>query len=398
MTADAADFSAIHQRMQWYVDEGILPHAFSLIMQGTDIVDYRCFGYMDVESKTPLREDAIYRMFSNSKLATSVAAMMLVEEGKLGLDDALTDYLPAFSAPQVLIAGATAIDQVEPAVSPMTIRQILSHAAGLSYGFVDPESVIDMAYLEGGINVLAGFDGTLGELCSQLAQFPLAYQPGTSWAYSLGTDVTAHVVELVSGQTFAEFLQQRIFDPLGMSDTGFCISEDKLDRLPAMYAPDDMFDPMAGGLNLFSEAGAQNYSQIPSWQSGGGGLLSSVADYVTFLRMILSDGEWDGVRLLQPDTLQLMRTNQLAEGVGVQFPLWSMPGTQFGLGFALKGEPAEGEPQSAIGEYHWGGIAGTHTWMSPQAGITGFCGTQLMPAFWHPFSHDFKRLAYRTVQ
>jgi len=398
MTTDATDFSPIHQRLQWYVDEGILPHVFSLVMRGTDIVDYRCFGYMDVESKTPLREDAIYRMFSNTKLITSVAAMMLVEEGKLGLNDALADYLPAFSTPQVLVAGATAIDQVEAAASPITIGQILSHTAGLSYGFVDPESVIDQAYLSGGINVLEDFDDTLGDLCNQLAEFPLAYQPGTSWAYSLATDVTAHVIEVVSGQNFGEFLQQRIFDPLAMNDTGFCISADKLDRLPAMYAPDDMLDPMAGGLNLVSEAGAENYSKMPVWQSGGGGLLSSVADYLTFLRMLLGEGEWNGVRLLQPETLKLMRTSQLAQGVGVQFPMWPMTGTAFGLGFALKGEPAEGEPQSAIGEYHWGGLAGTHSWMSPSAGITGFCGTQLLPAFWHPFSHDFKRLAYSILQ
>lgn len=126
-------------------------------------------------------------------------------------------------------------------------------------------------------------------------------------------------------------------------------------------------------------------------------MLSSVDDYVTFLKLLTNGGEWAGVRLLQPQTLEHMRTNQLAEGVGVQFPMWGMPGTQFGLGFALKGEPAEGEPDVAIGEYHWGGMAGTHSWMSPAAGAAGFCGTQLMPGFWHPFSHDFKRQVYQLA-
>lgn len=381
--------------MQWYVDEGILPHAFSLIMRGTQIVDYRCFGYMDVEKKLPLREDAIYRIFSNTKLITSVATMMLVEEGRLALDDSLADYVPAFAAPQVLRAGAKDIEQVEAAERPITIRQLLSHTAGLSYGFVDPESVIDKAYLAAGFNVLEEANGNLEDMCNTLAQLPLAYQPGTGWAYSLATDVLARVIEVVSGQSFSEYLQQRIFDPLAMVDTGFCISDDKLPRLPAMYLPNDALDPMAGGLNLMSEAGAKNYASMPLWQSGGGGLLSSVADYVSFLRMLINDGEWAGVRLLQPETLRLMRSSQLAAGVSVQFPMWSMHGTQFGLGFALKEQPAEGEPASAIGEYHWGGIAGTHSWMSPQTGISGFCGTQLLPSFWHPFSHDFKRLAYQ---
>jgi CubicO group peptidase (beta-lactamase class C family) len=397
MTSESIDFSPLHQRLQWYVDEGILPHAFSLVMRGSDVLDYRCFGYMDVETKQPLREDAIYRMFSNSKLVTSVAAMMLVEAGQLSLDDALADYVPVFANPQVLIKGASSIDQVEAAVSPITVRQILSHSAGFSYGFVDPESVIDQAYLGGGLNILDGYDGTLADMCEHLAQFPLAFQPGTDWRYSLGTDVTGHLVEIVSGQSFDEFLRQRIFEPLGMHDTGFGVGVDKLERIPAMYAPGDMFDPMAGGLNPFSAAGSRSYEKPSRWLSGGGGLLSSVADYTTFLKMRVNGGQWNDERLLQADTLQLMRTNQCAQGVGVQFPMWPMPHTRFGLGFALKDATAEGESEAALGEYHWGGMAGTHSWMSPASGITGFCGTQLMPGFWHPFSHDFKRLVYQLA-
>lgn len=255
MPNETLDFSPLHQRLQWYVDEGILPHAFSLVMRGTDVLDYRCFGYMDVETRQPLREDAIYRMFSNTKLITSVAAMMLVEEGKMGLDDALADYIPEFASPQVLIAGAMSIDQVEPVQSPITLRQVLSHSAGFSYGFVDPESVIDQAYLSDGLNILAGFDGDLANMCALLARFPLAFQPGTDWRYSLGTDVTARLVEVVSGLGFDDYLQLRIFEPLGMRDTGFSVSSEKLERIPAMYAPNDMFDPMAGGLNLASRPG-----------------------------------------------------------------------------------------------------------------------------------------------
>ena len=391
---DTTKLTPMHDRMQWYVDQNIIPHAFSLIMKGTDIVDYRCFGYMDLESKKPLREDAIFRIFSNTKIVTSVAALMLVEQNLLDLDAPISQLLPAFATPRVLINGATSIDQVESAAAPVTLRHLLSHSAGFSYGFVDPESLIDAHYLSNGLDILTGFDGTLEDMCDTLATFPLAFQPGAGWRYSLATDVVARLIEVVSGLSFDAFLKQRIFDPLDMHDTGFCVTEDKLDRIPAMYVPNDPLDPMASGLTLMSPVGAPNYLTAPKWLSGGGGLLSSVSDYVRFLQMIINEGQHNGVKLLEPTTVAHMHQNQLAPDIDVHFPMWNLPATKFGLGFAVKEAPEEGEPQSAIGEYHWGGLAGTHSWISPYAGITGFCGTQVMPAFWHPFSHDFKCMAY----
>jgi CubicO group peptidase (beta-lactamase class C family) len=393
---DTSKLAAMHDRMQWYVDQTILPHVFSLVMKGTDIVDYRCFGYMDIETKAPLREDAIFRIFSNTKIVTSVAALMLVEEELLDLDAPIAELLPAFSTPKVLVSGATSIDQVESAKTSITLRHLLSHSAGLSYGFVDPESLIDAHYLSNGMDILTGFDGSLEDMCNTLATFPLAFQPGTGWRYSLATDVVARLIEIVSGVSFDVFLKQRIFEPLGMNDTGFSVTEDKLDRVPAMYVPNDLLDPMASGITLISPVGAPNYLTAPKWLSGGGGLLSSVSDYVRFLQMIINEGQHNGVKLLEPATVAQMRQNQLAPGIDVNFPMWDLPATKFGLGFAVKEAPEEGEPQVAIGEHHWGGLAGTHSWISPDAGITGFCGTQVMPAFWHPFSHDFKRMAYEA--
>jgi CubicO group peptidase (beta-lactamase class C family) len=390
------DFSNLHKRMQWYVDQGILPCVNTLVMQGLDVLDYRCFGYMDLQGKEPLRDDAIFRMFSNTKPITSVALMMLYERGMFQLDDALKDYIPVFANPRVLIEGATATDQTEAAASAITIRQLLSHSAGLSYGFIDPESVIDEAYLTRGLNILAGFDGDLEAMMLKLAEFPLAFQPGTGWRYSLATDVVARLVEILSGQRFDQFLKQTIFQPLGMSDTGFYVEESKLDRLVSMYAPNDLLDPMAGGLSPLGKPG-RGPTRPPRWLSGGGGLLSTAHDYLSFMRMVINGGEWQGVRILQQETLDLMRTNQLGEGIKVNFPVWDMPGTVFGLGFALKMEITEDEPAQSLGEYHWGGLAGTHSWMSP-AGISGLCMTQLMPAFWHPFSHEFKRCAYEAVE
>jgi CubicO group peptidase (beta-lactamase class C family) len=179
-----------------------------------------------------------------------------------------------------------------------------------------------------------------------------------------------------------------------MVDTDFWVPEEKSHRFVTMYSPEDMFSPMKPGMNKADDSRSGQYNQPRALLSGGGGLVSTVADYSSFLRMIINGGEWAGVRILQPETLQLMRSNQLAEGVKVAFPMWTMPGTVFGLGFALKNELQPDEPKAALGEYHWGGMAGTHSWTAPAANLTGFCLTQRMPGFWHPFSHEFKTMVY----
>jgi CubicO group peptidase (beta-lactamase class C family) len=230
----------------------------------------------------------------------------------------------------------------------------------------------------------------------RLAEFPLAFQPGTAWRYSLATDVLARVIEVISGKPFDQFLQEKILQPLDMVDTGFCVAPENLDRLVVMSAPKDMLDPMLPGLTALGVAG-EGPTSNPRWLSGGGGLLSTVSDYLTFMRMLINGGEWQGVRILQPETVAMMRTNQLQDKVEVNFPQWDMSDTVFGLGFAVKERAGKGETTAAAGEYHWGGLAGTHSWMSP-AGTSGLCMTQVLPSFWHPFSQDFKRLAYQITE
>lgn len=383
--------------MQWYVDQEILSCCVALVMQGTDVVDCATFGYMDLESRRPLADDAIFRMYSNTKIVTSVAAMMLYEQGEFALDDPLSRFLPAFAEPPVLRPNAASISDVEPLAAPITMRHVLSHSAGFSYGFIEPDSIIDQAYTTAGVNALGNQGLTLEALCDRLAALPLAYQPGTSWRYSLATDVTARVIEVISGQRFDDFLKGRIFEPLGMADTDFHVPVDKQHRFTTMYAPLDVMTPMKGGLVKADDPHTGAYSRPPTLLSGGGGLVSTVYDYVTFLRAIINGGEWQGTRLLQSATLNLMRSNQLPVGVGVRFPMWEMSNTVFGLGFALKQAPGPDEPETAIDEYHWGGMAGTHSWMAPRAGICGVCMTQRMPGFWHPFSHDFKRMVYERL-
>ena len=388
------DFSPLHERMQWYVDENILSCCNTLIMRGTDVIDFQTFGYMDLESRRPLLPDAIFRMYSNTKIVTSVAAMVLFEEGRFALDDAVAEHLPEFADMNVLREDASSVEDVEPARSPMLMRHLLSHSSGLSYGFIEPQSVIDQSYAAAGLGAAPQASVTLEGLCTVLAGLPLAYHPGTHWRYSFATDVTARVVEVLSGQRFDEFLADQVFAPLGMVDTDFWVPESKRDRFVTMYAPENVFKPMQGGLVKSDDPLDGSYTVRPIMLSGGAGLVSTVPDYLAFLRMLINGGEWNGARVLQPKTVELMRTNQLPEGVGVNFTFWSMPDTAFGLGLALKNSAAQGEPASAVGEYHWGGMAGTHSWMSPKAGISGMCMTQRLPGFWHQFSHDFKRMAY----
>ena len=388
------EFAALDERMQWYVDQEILGCVATLVLDGTEIVHAGRHGVLSVESGRALPEDAIFRIYSNTKIVTSVALMMLYEQGRFGLDDALAQYLPEFASPRVLKPEATSASDVEDAREPIRIRHALSHTAGWSYGFIEPESLIDRVYMSSGLNPLAPGGLTLAGFSEQLAELPLAYQPGTDWRYSFATDVCARLVEVLSGQSFDAFLSEKIFAPLGMVDTAFWVPEEKRDRFAAMYGVADFFDPMKPGLPAADASLGGAYERPPSFLSGGGGLVSTMEDYATFFRMILADGSWKGSRILQPETLRMMRTNQLAEGVGVRFPMWDMPHTAFGLGFALRTEPSPGETPAVVGEYHWGGMAGTHCWAAPAAGVAGLCFTQRMPGFWHPFSHDFKRLVY----
>lgn len=279
----------------------------------------------------------------------------------------------------------------------MRIRHVLSHSAGLSYGFIEPESLVDQAYAASGIDILNDASMTLEKLCEKLGELPLAYHPGEQWRYSFGTDVTARLVEVISGQAFDDFLIENIFAPLAMVDTDFFVPAEKQDRFTTMYAPVDLFAPMKGGLVKADDSHEGVYSQPRALLSGGGGLVSTVSDYLSFIRMLVAGGSWNGATIVKPETLQLMRTNQLADGIGVSFPMWAMPGTQFGLGFALKAEVSGDEPEAMLDEYHWGGLAGTHSWMAPRVNLTGMCMTQRMPGFWHPFSHEFKQLAYQIA-
>ncbi|HVP08579.1 MAG TPA: serine hydrolase domain-containing protein [Burkholderiales bacterium] len=386
------DFGAVHAAMRRYVDAEILPGVSSAVLLGRDVVDLNCTGWADREAKTALREDHIFRAFSNTKVVTSCAVLMLYEEGRIGLDDPVERYLPQLGARRVLRPGATRIDDTEPANGSITIRHLLSHSAGLSYGLLDPGTLIYEAYT--GRRVLNP-GATLSELIDTLEPLPLVFHPGSGWEYSIATDVLARVVEVVSAERFDVFIRSRILDALGMTDTSFVVPEDKRARFTAYYAGADVLEPMKPGLTRTDDAPyPQAYLRPFPKLSGGGGLVSTLPDMIALVRSLLPGGP----TLLKPATIALMMTNQLPENVWIRFPRFGeVVGKGHGLAGAVTLTPSTAEPAGAAGELHWGGLAGTHWWISPRRNLAGVLMTQRQFAFWHPFSFEFKQLVYRAV-
>jgi CubicO group peptidase (beta-lactamase class C family) len=392
VTATGYDFKPARAAMQRYIDNNLHSGISWAVMVGRDLVDVDCVGFADKEAQTPLRTDHIFRVFSNTKLITSCAALLLMEDGKLGLDP-IEKFIPQLGDRKVLRAGATSLDDTEPAKSSITIRQLLSHSSGLSYGFFDPGTAIYQALNERGVHDPRK---TLADMVDVLAGLPLIYQPGTSWEYSLATDVMSRLVEVVSGQRFDAFIKARIFDPLGMVDTGFVVPEEDQGRFVAYYAGADLMEPMKPGLTRTDNApypGA--YLHPIARLSGGGGLVSTMPDMVALIRSLLPGGK----TLLNPDTIAQMMTNQLPEGQWIRFALMGpQPGKAHGLAGGLILQPSAFDHPDASGEFYWGGVAGTQWWISPKRNMAGVMMAQRQMSFVHPFSFEFKRLAYEAVK
>ena len=393
ITAGGYDFGPAHAAMQRYVDGNILSGVSSAVLVGRDLVDVSCVGWADKEAQIPLRVDHIFRVFSNTKLVTSCAALLLFDEGRFQLDDPIEKFIPQLANRKVLRPGATSLDDTEPAKRSITIRHLLSHSSGLSYGFFDPGTVIFKAYNERGVHNPAT---TLADMVGVLADMPLIYHPGTSWEYSLAIDVVARLVEIISGQPFDQFIQARILGPLGMVDTGFVVPEKDQSRLAAYYVGADLMDPMKPGLTRtdnYPYPGA--YLRPTPRFNGGGGLVSTLPDMVALIRSFLPGGP----TLLKPETIALMMTNQLPDRQWIRFAmLGEQPGKAHGLAGGLILQPSPIDHPDSAGEFYWGGVAGTQWWISPKRNLAGVMMTQRQMAFVHPFSFEFKRLAYEAVK
>ena len=336
--------------MQALVDDGQLAGITTMIARHGKIVHTGTFGHQNIAEGVPMAEDTIFRIYSMSKPITGVALMMLYEEGKFRLADSVEKFIPEFKGLKVAAGEGADGPIVEDADHPMTIRELMSHSAGLSYGLFSRSQVDDM-YNEA--NVLDG-ESTLKDMIDKLSKIPLRQQPGSMWHYSVAVDVQGYLVEVLSGQPFDEFLTERIFEPLGMNDSGFHVPPESADRFSAVYTHDE-----EGNLTAQEGfGGRRNYLEPVTFFSGGGGLVASTMDYMRFCQMVANGGELDGVRLLSPLTIELMQRDQLPPGVQTS------PGTGFGLDFAVVLDPVEADGISK-GEYYWGGAAGTWFWIDP---------------------------------
>lgn len=359
----------------------------------------------------PFDADTVVRIYSMTKPITSVAAMMCYERGAFQLDDPVADYLPAFANLSVWQGGD--LDDVRPAQETLTVKHLLTHTGGLTYGFMRATPV-DAAYRAADIE-FPGDGDTLSAMVDRLATLPLICEPGSAWNYSASTDVLGHLVALWSGMPLDECLSHWIFEPLGMKDTAFTATSAMKDRLAACYVPASgggMADVAAarvpkgkarGGLKLQESAADSRFLKPTARFSGGGGLLSTLGDYGRFCEMLLKEGTRSGERLLSPTTVRYMRTNQLpgnGDMASMGQPVWSetsYDGIGFGLGFAVVLDPPAANIITHIGEHHWGGAASTFFWLDPQADLYCVFLTQLMPSSTYPIRRQLRTLVYQAI-
>ena len=371
-----------------YLDTGKLPFASLLVGRGDEIAHLWASG---------VEEDAIFRIMSMTKPITSIALMQLVEAGKIALSEPIAKYIPEFSNLGVFVAGGGKTPLMSrPALTAPRVIDLMRHTAGFTYGFQERTNV-DAAYRANELDGWAKHDND--EFVAKLAKIPLEFDPGTCWNYSVATDLIGIIVARVSGMSLGDYFQKHIFAPLGMDDTGFMVSADKAHRLPAAYAwhPEEK-------LTLSDKAGADSaWTRKHKFQSGGGGLASTLSDYHRFCRMLLNGGALDGAQIISPKTLELMTANHLPGGKDLTalskslFSEAEMAGIGFGLGFASIIDPAATMTPCSRGEFFWGGMYSTAFFVDPVEDIIMIFMTQLMPSSTYPIRREIKTMLYAAM-
>jgi len=385
---DPGRLQRLREYMAGMVEQGRIAGGSTLLMRRGRIVRFDTFGARRVGAAEPLARDALFRIYSMTKPVTSVAAMTLFEAGRWTLDDPISRFLPEFSDLKVCAEfDADGGMRLEKAARPPTMRELMSHTAGLGYGLFEHHPV-ERAYKSDGVLTA----GSLDELARRAASIPLMFQPGGEWFYSVASDLLGLVVERISGQRFGDFLRERIFEPLGMRDTGFHVASEDLPRACVLYADDG-----AGGLRPATDTfgvPVHDLSRPPPFEGGGGGLISTAVDYARFCQMILNGGILDGVRILAPATVRLMASNMIPEPVLARsHPLRLLPfnpGFGFGLGFSIMKDPARMGSLEGRGTLAWGGSGGTWFWIDPEHEIV-FVG--MIQRVADPVSDEFRRKA-----
>jgi CubicO group peptidase (beta-lactamase class C family) len=378
----------IHSLMNRYVESGKLAGIVTCVVRSGQIVHRETFGHQNLETKTSMSKDSIFRIASMTKPIASVALMMLYEESLFNLTDAVSQYITAFKNAKVWGADGA----LEVPVRTITIQDLLRHSAGLSYGgYTESHSPVDKLYDEAD---LFNPNITNAELTERIANLPLMFHPGEKWHYSVSTDVVGYLVEVLSDKPLADFLQEKIFDPLGMVDTAFHIDPSKLSRFSTLYGktPDSDF----GVLDL---PDSSDYLPPVALHSGGSGLVSTTSDYLLFAQCILNKGELNGVRLLGPRTVTLMTCNHLpAALLPISFEgAEPMLGMGFGLGFGVMLDTAQTGMMGSVGDHGWGGYAETFFWIDPQEEIIAILMSQYQPSQTYPIRKEFRTAVYQAL-
>jgi CubicO group peptidase (beta-lactamase class C family) len=395
---DSQRLASVSALVDRYVAEGKLAGAQVQVAHRGEVALRHTVGRADVASDRPLGDDAIYRIYSMTKPITSIALMQLYEQGRVLLEDPVSAYIPEFAEMQVFTGGTPTAPKVRPAQTVMTVKDVLTHASGLTYGFFFQNN-LDAMYREDGLGDFQLPDYTLEEGMRRLATKPLAFDPGTAWNYSMSTDVCGRLVEVISGMGLDEYFAEHITGPLGMADTAFHVPADKKDRFTSNYAliPDEP-------LMIVDSFDASPYLSPPVFLSGGGGLVGTVDDYQRFVDMLLNGGELDGRRIIGRKTLEYMTINHLPEGKTLNelgqslFSEAVMEGMGFGLGFSTLVDPARNGAVSSGGEFAWGGAASTAFWVDPAEEITCVFMTQLMPSSSYPLRRELKATVYQALR
>ncbi len=384
--------ATLDKTLSTFANRGLVAGGVAVIERNGTIGYARAFGKQSLESGAPMAMDTIFRIYSMTKAVTSVATMILVDEGRIALDDPIANYLPELSDLKVGVeskdaaTGAKTLELV-PADHQPTILELLSHTAGFGYGLA-PSSQVDVLYQQA---ELLKNDETLAEKIRKLGQLPLKHQPGSQWDYSISVDVLGRLVEVVSGQTLDVFFQERIFAPLGMVDTGFHVPEEKRARFADMYALS-----IFGQLTPSTEDLGRKFLEPPAMLMAGGGLVSTAGDYLSFCRMLLNKGVAGDTRILKEETVTQMTTDVLGDRpISLIGRALGMTGAGFGLGFSVTKEPFR-ESRGAMGEYNWGGAASTLFWVDPEKQMIGIYLIQILPSnFTTPL--QFKKTAYNAL-
>ena len=385
---------------QGFIDEGQLAGAVTVVARRGKVAHFEAYGMMDLEADKPMQKDTIFRIYSMTKPIAAVGVMMLCEEGKLTLDAPASTYLPELSRMQVAQdADANVFTPVE-TDREMTVQDLMQHIAGLpgAARYMGGNTAVDKLYRKAGLDRL--HECNLQELVERLGTIPLLYQPGTKWHYSIAADVLGRLIEVTSGQPFDQFLAERIFQPLGMIDTGFYVPAEKIDRLAGMYGPKptrglQTIDAPAGGTGHISKT---SFTKKPRFLSAGGGLVSTASDFARFCLMLSGKGTLSGKRLMKAESVELMTRNHLPQHL---IPLDKKPedrygGLGFGLGVSVRVQQTDWVPASQIGEYGWIGGTSTEFWISPRDELVAITLAQHIP--FSPLSHTVKPMVYAAIE